>query len=161
MKRSVNFIVTILFLALLGGCASSGQSGAGHFYHRQESDNLYVIGFNGNVSKNTQRTNDFAMYLAAEIGRRLGFSCFVINSPQSGSENRNPGIWPETRRPVRFNDSRNQASGQTVSSSSGVSRPGIEFKVLYSKRAPKGRARDVFVIRDVIRQVRTKYNINT
>ena len=165
MERGMKFIVMSTLLMLLGGCASSSQSGAGHFYHRQEAQNVYVIGFNGKISTNTQRANDFTMLLAAEIGRRLGYTSFVIRGRSDTQQNRIAGTGIAVRSPGRFRESTKSPAYQTSdygsSDTFASSKPGLEIKVAYLKQAPKGRRQDMYVINEVLRYVKAKYNINT
>jgi len=165
MVTRVKFIIATILLTLLGGCASSGQSGAGHFYHRQEAENVYVIGFNGKISADTQRANDFTMLLAAEIGRRLGYTSFVIRGRTDSRQNLIAYTGADLSRPGRSGESTRTSaylsSNPGANDTYATGKPGLEIKVTYLKQVPKGRRPDIYVINDVLRYVKTKYNINS
>ncbi len=165
MERAVKFIATVLFSVIIGGCSTHRSGESGNFYHRKEADNVYVIGFNGNGFKNSQRANDFSLLLAAEIGRQLGYTYFVVREQQGASQERVAEKWPSARKPGRVRGSGKNASSWTTPGTpdnpSQANKPGAEIRVLYSKKVPKGRPREVYTIHDVIRFVKSKYNITS
>jgi len=165
MQRAMKFIVTMFFSALLGACATAyqpiGQSGG--FYHRKVEENVYIIGFNGNGFTNNQRVNDFATLRAAEIGAKLGYTHFTIEGTLDRSKTELVDMGTTTSTTGRVNENRNSTTFRTTSTTTNnsytVYKPGVEIKAVYSEGVPKGRHLDVFVVQDVIRDIKAKYEI--
>lgn len=165
MGWSIRGIAAILLFTHLWGCASTGRSTSGRFYHRQEAENVFIIGFNGNAPNNSQRTTDFLMLLAAEVGRRLGYTCFVLDGNTGGSQSRTAGARVVSTKPGHVGEPGKSAAYQPREMRSSMrpitDKPGREIMVTYSKRVPKGRSRSVYVINDLLGYLRSKYNINS
>lgn len=147
MKKLSAFVVTLTFITTLAGCAGTArQDERVGFYHRKVTDSVYVIGFTGNERKITSRTNDFALLLAAEIGRQLGYTSFVVsgrpgniwNPRLSGVQARGAGT---LNRPVESRAHR------------------LEMQVTYSKTSPGGNRANVLMISDVLRKMKNRYNV--
>jgi hypothetical protein len=51
-------------------------------------------------------------------------------------------------------------TSSTTSNSMPVYKPGVEIGVLYSEGVPEGRHLEVFVIQDVINELKAEYNIS-
>jgi hypothetical protein len=166
MKTTLNFILSLLFAILLGACATSyepiGQSGG--FYQRRETENTYYIGFSGNSFTNSQRVNDFAILRAAEIGSKLGYTHFVVEGTLDRSSTEIVDMGTTTTTSGRVNENRHSTSFQSTSTTTNnaykVYKPGVEIKVVYSEGPPKGRHLDVYVVREVIRDIKARYDIN-
>lgn len=157
MERAVKFFIALFFAALLGGCSSQRSSESGSFYHRKEAENVYVIGFSGNGSRNSQRAQDFTLLLAAQIGQKLGYAYFVVLGRQDTSKVRIAEKGAPASMPGRVKGPGNAASSRTTP----ATMRGVEIRVLYTNRAPKGRPGEVYTINDVIRFIKSKYNITT
>jgi hypothetical protein len=165
MERAVKFFVAVLVAAVIGGCSSQRSGESGSFYHRKEVENVYVIGFNGNGTRNSERAHDFMMLLAAEIGNKLGYAYFVVKEQQDGSQARIAEKVAPAGKPGRVTGSGHAVASRTTpgkpSNHSPANKPGVEIRVLYSKKVPRGNPREVYAIHDVIRFVKSRYKITS
>ena len=128
LKRIVFF-----FAILLVGCATTHQPDVPRgFYHRKVTGNSYVVGFSGSRGNDGERAWNFALLLAAEVGRDLGYSSFTIREYSAGAV-------------------------ATVPTPTGSA--GFEITVAYSTDPPNGRHPGVFLIDEVIRRVNAIYRI--
>ena len=158
MKQSI--IVFLVFI--LGSCATTYQSmgGAGKLYYRQVSDSTYVIGFRGKKNTDVRVVNDYVVLGAAEVGSKLGFTHFVIDSllDKSRKEVFNTGSATglgntrECRNAVPCCGSR-----ATTKPVMRAYKPGVEIRVIYSKEVPKDRHLGMFVIEEVLSALKSKY----
>ena len=164
MKKAVHLFMFLIAL-LLGACATAYQpiGESGGFYHRKVTEDTYVIGFNGNGFTNSQRVNDFAILRAAEIGSKLGYTHFVVEGTLDRSQTEFVDMGTTTTTSGKVEENRHSTSFQTTSRTTNntykVYRPGVEIKVVYSEGVPKGRHLDVYVVQDVIRDIRSRYDI--
>ncbi len=153
MPRSAQLIVAALLAVFCIGCSSERAAETGTFYHRKEADNLYVIGFTGHSSRDGQRVNDFALLLAAEIGRKLGYEYFTV---QSRTDKRYQlQVIERSARP-----SRQDGSIRGGASDAAHGHGGLEIQVLYSKQHPKGSLRGIYNVPETIRYIKARYNIS-
>lgn len=155
--KTVRFIVTLLLVTLFG-CAGSRQSDERiGFYHQKVSSNVYVIGYKGERIKNSRRANDFALLLAAEIGRQLGYSSFSVDNGSGRSR-----TWSTANANGSMRAGRTSYAKSSVAPTpNGLSgKPGAEMHVVYSNSLPKSRRQDAYVISDVIRKMKHRYNVN-
>lgn len=158
-------LVTAILFALITGCATAYQpiGETGGFYHQKISENAYIIGFKGNGFTDSTRANDFAKLRAAEIGEKLGFSRFAIEGTLDKSRTQIVDMGSTTTTSGNVYGYANSASlygtSTTINNSMPVYKPGIEIGVLYYEGLPEGRHLEVFIIKDVIREIKAKYKI--
>lgn len=161
----MKLLITMILVATLGGCATAYQpmGDTGGFYHQKVAENSYIIGFKGNGFTDSQRANDFAKLRAAEIGAKLGFTHFVIEGTLDKSRTQIVDMGSTTTTSGNVYGYGNSASfygtSRTTSNTMPVFKPGVEIGVLYSEGVPEGRHLEVFVIQDVINELKAKYKI--
>lgn len=165
MKSANEWLAGMLIVMLLGGCATAYQpiSQDGGFYNRKVAENIYIIGFNGNGFTNNQRANDFARLRAAEIGEKLGYTHFIVEGTLDTSRTEIVDAGSTTTTTGRVREHGSSATYRETSTTRNntytVYRPGVEIRAVYSEGVPKGRHLDVFVIDEVIREVKAKYDL--
>jgi hypothetical protein len=161
----VKLLLAIIIAAIVSGCATAYQpiGYAGGFYHQKVSENAYIIGFSGNGFTSNERANDFAKLRAAEIGKKLGFSHFVIDGTldKSGIDTINTGSTTTTSGNLYGygNSASFYGTSYTTNNTTRVYKPGVEIGILYSEGIPQGRHLEVFVVQDVLNELKAKYNI--
>jgi hypothetical protein len=166
MEVVVKYLLGILLIGSLFGCATAYQpmGSTGGFYHQKKSENFYVIGFRGNGFTNAKRANDFAKLRAAEIGSKLGFTHFAIEGSvdKSSREIVNTGSTTTTSGNAYGygNSVSYYGTSTTTNNSMPVYRPGIDIGVLYFEGIPEGRYLEIFVIEEVLSELKAKYGIS-
>ncbi len=165
MNKALHLFSLLFCTILLCSCATAYQpmGESGGFYHRKVEENIYIIGFNGNGFTNSKRVNDFALLRAAEIGSRLGYTHFVVEGSIDRSQTELVDMGTTTTSSGRVSEHRNSTSFQSTSTTTNntyrVYRPGVEIKAVYSEGPPKGRNLEVYAVEEVLRDIRTRYDI--
>lgn len=155
----------LLLGILLTSCATSYQSSGstGGFYHNKVAENAYIIGFNGNGFTKSSRATDFALLRAAEIGKKLGYTHFVVEGSidTSSREIINNGSTTTTSGNVYGygNSASYSGTSTTTQNTVPVYKPGVEIGVLYSEGIPEGRHLEILVIDQIIQELTEKYDI--
>lgn len=146
---------------LLTGCATkfAPMGSEGGYEEQMVRENAYVVTFSGNAFTDKERTRDFAMYRAAQIGQRLKFTHFVVmgESDLSRTENVYTGSTSTTNTAVYGN-----SATSTTSSLPGVIpmyKPGTTISALYFEGVPEGRYLRVYEVDSVLKELGTKYKL--
>lgn len=161
MNESMKLITTIIFATVIGGCAGGRATAyipigaTGGYYHQKISENEYNIGFQGNNFTEPQRVNDYATLRAAEIGSKLGFTHFVVKdtSEKPRTQIVNMGII------TTVSSSANALGNNTSFNGKSRTKNDSEIDVFYFDDMPERRYLEVFIIQDVMKEIKTKYGI--
>ena len=163
-KKAV-ICVALMALASLGGCATPYQptAYAGGFDQTRVAEDAYVVTFRANGYTSPTRARDFATLRAAEIGRKLGFTHFVIVGTQDLSQlsTVNTGSVATTNGTVTATGNVATVSGTTTTLPTAVTfyKPVVELGVKYFEGPPTGRYLEVFEVQRVYSELAQRYSI--
>jgi hypothetical protein len=159
-------LAVLVAMCAYGGCATPYQeTGAtGGFEQRMIAEDVYVISFKGNGFTSAQRVKDFSMLRAAEIGRKLGFTHFVIlgSEDQSRTEIISTGTTSNTTGSAYGTGNYATYSGTTTTHTNTmpVFKPGVEIGVKYFEGPPSGRFLEIFEVQEVWMRIREQYHLD-
>ena len=86
MKKGIQFLFAIAILVSVASCNNSKavayqkDNGSGGYTEEKVSNDTYTIGFDGNEYNKKDKTYDYALLRAAELGQKNGFDYFAILS---------------------------------------------------------------------------------
>jgi hypothetical protein len=86
MKKAFKFLFATSFIFVLASCNNSKavsyqkDNGAGGYSEEKVSSDTYNISFDGNQYNKKERSFDYALLRAAEVGERNNFDYFAILS---------------------------------------------------------------------------------
>ncbi len=75
-----NYIILVIFAAVLTGCATAYQKQGftGGFSETQLGENIFRVTFKGNAYTSRERVSDFTLLRSAELALENGFKYFII-----------------------------------------------------------------------------------
>ncbi|WP_413533330.1 CC0125/CC1285 family lipoprotein [Empedobacter brevis] len=86
MKKITQILCAVAFVFALASCQNSKavsyqkDNGAGGYTEQKVNNNTYIISFDGNEHNKKNKTFDYALLRAAEIGQRNNFDYFAVLS---------------------------------------------------------------------------------
>ncbi len=86
MKKGIQILFATALVFVLASCNNSKavayqkDNGSGGYTEEKVKDDTYVISFDGNEHNKKDRTFDYALLRAAEVGERNNFDYFAILS---------------------------------------------------------------------------------
>lgn len=163
LRSSILRLTLLLGMSeLFIGCATPYQESgyAGGFEQTRIAEDAYVIRFSGNGFTSGKRAKDFAMLRAAEIGKKLGYSHFVVVGTEdlSGIDTVSTGTTSTTAGTVSPYGNYSSTTTTTPGEMS-VYKPGIELGVKYFEGPPSGRYLEVFEVASVYSALAATYKI--
>jgi hypothetical protein len=86
--RSIIKLLLPILIVLQIGCATTYHKGGfmGGYDETQLSENVWKVGFKGNMYTDMTKTQDFLMYRNAELTKEKGFRYFGVKSESSDVE---------------------------------------------------------------------------
>lgn len=160
------YLGMILTGALLtGGCVTPYQPNAyaGGFDQTRVAEDAYIVKFYGNGFTSPQRVRDLALLRAAEIGRKLNFTHFVVVGTQdlAALQSVNVGTTTTTTGTVTATGNVATYSGTTTTLPGviNVAKPAIELGIKYFEGPPQGRFLEVLEVRRVYSDMANKYRV--
>ena len=87
MTQNVRFLLSIIIISLLMGCATPYQSKSltGGYSETQLAPDVFRIAFRGNAYTSSERAQDFTLLRAAELTLQRGFKHFAIIDESSST----------------------------------------------------------------------------
>lgn len=127
----------LCLLVIIGGCATPYRpiSTGGGSYYQKIQENVYRVGFRGNVAISFNQAYEYSLLRAAEIGRQLGYSHFVVESQEDKSKR------------------------EYIDYETSVRKPRIEIVAHYYEGIPTGRHLEIHEAEKVIQELSSKYNL--
>lgn len=133
-RATVSIVMATALLVV--GCATTYQASdfTGGYEHERLAEDQYIVSFRGNGFTSATRSRDFAMLRAAEIGLRLGYTYFVVDTVDD--------------------------RGRADSTASGpVYKPGVDLHVRYFDGMPDGRHLEIYQVEQLAAEVRDQYGL--
>lgn len=161
MKRKLIQLATLTWSMLTGACATGfGPMGSeGGYQEKMVRENAYVISFTGNGFTSKERTRDFALYRAAQIGDKLHFTHFVVMGEDDLSRSQTIYTGSTTTTNASVYGNSGTATSTTVPTMIPMYFPGTSIGALYFDGPPEGRYLQVFDIEAVLKDIGSKYKL--
>ncbi|TGN22954.1 CC0125/CC1285 family lipoprotein [Empedobacter tilapiae] len=86
MKKAIQILFAGVFVLILASCNNSKSiayqkdNGSGGYREEKVNSNTYIVTFDGNEYNKKNKTFDYALLRAAEIGQRNNFDYFTVLS---------------------------------------------------------------------------------
>ena len=86
MKKALKLVFATAFLFVLASCNNSKavtyqkDNGTGGYTEEKVNNDTYIVSFDGNEYNKKDKTYDYALLRAAELGQKNGFDYFAILS---------------------------------------------------------------------------------
>ena len=159
--RSTHLLLSIVFCALLQGCASSyykpGSGGGFGYYERMIHEDYYEVSYLGDKNVSHEMAYDYAVLRALEIGKNLGFEYMLVDSAQDSTKSRSSRSCVSHKGSI-LDGTLECAEYMTFR----ATLPGYKIIVRYSDEPPMGRylPEKLFLIRSSYIALQHKYGID-